>query len=241
MKKEEKNRGKKYNKISYTLAIIWISSMALAGFFLPVFLDTLPYFKVKAIEVEGNNTIPTYVFSQAAGELKNNWLFITENNLLEKLNYLTNNSVEDIKVDRVFQKDGVILKLSVKERKPFLMVFEGEKKIFFDEKGVPFFSKYIPEKKPYIYTHSVKLVKDNFPKLKNLVEVCENHIPLKDIYLSDLGTFVYTTDGTKLLLPPLEQIDQDVLDRLERIYNISMEAKEIDLTTQGMAVIKGGQ
>ncbi|MGC8853013.1 MAG: hypothetical protein ACP5P0_05355, partial [Hydrogenobacter sp.] len=90
---------------------------------------------------------------------------------------------------------------------------------------------------------SVKLVKDNFSKLKNLVKVCENHILLKDIYLSNSGTFVYTTDGTKLLLPPLEQIDQDVLDRLERIYNIiniSTEAKEIDLTTQGMAVIKGG-
>ncbi|MGB9873916.1 MAG: cell division protein FtsQ/DivIB [Hydrogenobacter sp.] len=223
------------------MAVIWISSMALAGFFLPVFVDTLPYFKVKAIEVEGNTTIPTYVFSQAVGELKNNWLFITENTLLEKLNYLTDNSVEDVKVDRVFQKDGVILRLHVKDRTPFLMVFDGEKKVFFDDKGVPFFSKYIPEKKPYIYTHSVKLVKDNFPMLKKLLEVCKSYLPVKDIYLSDVNTLVYTTNNIKVLLPPLEQMDYTALKRLERIYNISMEAKEIDLTTQGMAIIKGGE
>jgi cell division protein FtsQ len=241
MKKEGKSTGSKYTGISYVLAIVWISSMALGGFFLPVFVDTLPYFKIKAIQVEGNTTIPTYVFSQAVGELKNNWLFINEGRLLDVLNTLTGNSVEDVRIDRVFHKEGVFLKLHIKERKPFLTVFEGEKTVFFDDKGVPFFSKYLPGKKPYIYTHSVKLVKDNFSVLKNLVEVCENHLPLRDIYLSDVSTFVYTTDNTKILLPPLEQIDQDSLKRLERIYNISMKAKEIDLTTQGMAIIKGGE
>lgn len=241
MKKEGKSTGSKYTGVSYVLAMVWISSMALAGFFLPVLVDTLPYFKVKTIEVEGNTTIPTYVFSTAVGELKNNWLFINEGRLLDVLNTLTGNSVEDVKIDRVFHKDGVFLRLHVKERTPFITVFEGEKTVFFDDKGVPFFSKYIPEKKPYIYTHNVKLVKDNFSVLKNLLEVCGNHLFLKDIYLSDVSTFVYTTDDTKVLLPPLEQMDNDVLKRLERIYNISMKAKEIDLTTQGMAIIKGGE
>ncbi len=242
MKKEGKKAGRRHAVIGYILVAAWIFSMALAGFFMPVLMDTLPYFRVKAIQVEGNRVIPAYVFSKAALELKNNWLFITEGRLLALLNVLTGNSVEEVKIDRTFQKDGVVLKVRVKERVPFLTVVEGEKMIFFDRKGVPFFYKYFTPQRPYIYSQSVDLVKENFSILKSLVDICKEHLwHVDNIYLSESDTVIYGNNHTRILLPAIEQISDTTLKRLSSIYNISMEAKEIDLTTEGIAVIKGGE
>jgi cell division protein FtsQ len=242
MKKEGKKAGRRHAVIGYILVAAWIFSMALAGFFMPVLMDTLPYFRVKAIQVEGNRVIPAYVFSKAALELKNNWLFITEGRLLALLNVLTGNSVEEVKIDRTFQKDGVVLKVRVKERVPFLTVIEGEKAIFFDEKGVPFFNKYFTPQKPYVYAPSMDPVKENFSTVKKLMDVCKRHLSHVDsIYISELNTLIYMSNGSKILLPVLQQIGDATLRRLDSIYNISMEAKEINLTTEGMAIIKGGE
>lgn len=239
MKKEGKKAGRRHAGIGYVLAFVWISSMALGGFFMPVLIDTLPYFKIKAIQVEGNVAIPTYVFSKAVGELKNNWLFVSEKRLLTVLNALTGNSVEEVKIDRYFQTEGVILKIRVKERKPFLTVIEDKKILFFDDKGVPFLSQYYAPQKPYIYANQ-NLIKNYFSALKKLVDICKSS-QVNSIYLTDMNTLIYTTNGSKILLPPLQQIDDVALKRFESIYNISMEAKEIDLTTEGMAIIKGGE
>ncbi|MFN3813594.1 MAG: cell division protein FtsQ/DivIB [Aquificaceae bacterium] len=227
--------GRKRKNLSYILAIVWVSSMALAGFFMPTFIDSLQYFKVKGIEVKGSVSIPNYIFAYAVGEFKNNWLFINEKKLLSVLNTLTDNSVEDVRIEKVFGKDGVILVMHVEERKPFLTVFSSKSSIFFDERGIPFGSKFHEPKPPYVYTNDVSLIEKGFGKLKLIVNI------LKDVnrfYLTDTNTVVYTKGGRKVLLPFLAQLNDETLEMLKKIYNMNIEAREIDLTSDKMAVVR---
>lgn len=233
MNKKGIDAGRERRNLSYMLTLVWISSMALAGFFMPTFIDSLQYFKVKGIEVRGSVNIPNYVFAYAVGEFKNNWLFIKEKKLLSVLNALTDNSIEDVKIERVFGKDGVVLVMHVEERKPFLTVFLSKGSVFFDEKGVPFGSKFHEIKQPYVYTNDVDLIKKEFDKLKFMIDTFKD---IDRFYVTETSTVIYTKGGRKILLPFLAQLDIKTLERLKRIYN--MDAREIDLTSERMAIVR---
>jgi len=234
MKREREKGG-----IGYVLAVIWLSCMALAGFYLPTFIDNLSFFKVKEVKVEGAFFIPPDLFSKAVAEFKNNWLFITEKGLLRVLNELTDNSIEVVKIERHFSKEGVRITLRVKERVPFLSVITQDKVIFFDNKGEAFSSPYIATKEPYAYTEDINLLKEKFPIVQNLVSVFNED--LDSIYLESNYTLIHTKQGKKIKLPHFALVDKETLKRVKKVYNIDMQAKEIDLRAGKIAIIRGEQ
>jgi len=234
MKRERKKVG-----LNYILATIWLSCMALAGFHLPTFVDNLSFFKVKELRVEGAFFIPPDLFSKGVAEFKNNWLFITEEGLLRVLNRLTDNSIEEVKLERQFSRDGVRITLKVKERVPFLTAVSQDKVIFFDNKGETFFNPYLTTKEPYVYADDINLIKERFPIMKNLVSVFNEN--LDSIYLETKYTLIYTKHGKKIILPPFALIDEEALERAKKIYNIDIQVKEVDLRAGKMAIIKEEQ
>jgi cell division protein FtsQ len=112
-------KGKWVEVFEGVLMAVWLVAMGLAGSFLPGFLTTFPVFEIKGVYVYGLRSVPADAFSLGVYQVsKNNWLFLDSERLLEKVNELTGNSVEDVKVERVFSLDGVRVNVYVKERVP---------------------------------------------------------------------------------------------------------------------------
>lgn len=231
--------GKGGKLFRFLLAIIWLFSMALGGFFAPYFVDNIDFFKIKALHVEGLETIPPQVVVEEVGSFKNNWLFINERSLLKELNSRTGEAVKEVKIERVFSSRGVELRMTIKERKPLFVVFDGEKRYFFDEEGVAFSSPYLKVSGPIVYAQDVRLVKENFQTMKRLLDSIGPVV--EDIYLTRLGTIVYTKQGLKISLPPLFLLEDRLVRRVAQIikeYNIPMDAEEVELSSENIAVIK---
>ena len=235
--------GRRGKWLSHFLLALWFSSMALAGFFLPYFTDNISFFKIKALHIDGLESIPPQVIVEEVKKLKNNWLFINKNILMSNINKNTGNAVKDIEITRIFSKNGVELKLSVKERKPVFSVINNEVKIFFDEDGVMFQSPYINYHTPTIYTYSVELINKNFAIMKDLIKLLDSSGTLTDVYATELSTIAYFKGGTKLILPPLFLIDGGLLKHVAKLlkdYNIDMY-KEIEISKEGLVIIRGGK
>ncbi|MFN3870192.1 MAG: cell division protein FtsQ/DivIB [Aquificaceae bacterium] len=233
---KKKSNGKR--GIGYLLSLLWLLSMALAGYFFPYFTDNIPFFKVKALHVEGLESIPPQVVLEEVKNLKNNWLFINKSTLLKNLNKKTNNAVEDIEIERVFSKSGVELKINIKERKPLFSVIKDNTKVFFDEDGNIFQSPYINTVDPLVYSQDLNVIAQNFSNIKKLIMLMQKDI--REVYVTELNTIIYLKNGTKLVLPPLFLLDEKVLYYIKKvkIYNIDMWAKEIEIGNKQLLIIR---
>ncbi len=237
-------KGRWGKELNFTLTVLWLFSMALAGFFAPYFTDNIPLFKVKAVHVEGLRSIPLHIIIEEIRNLKNNWLFINKRILLENINKNTGNAVEDIEIDRVFASSGVELRINIKERTPFVSVIHGDRKVFFDEKGVVFNSPFINVAEPIVYTFDIDYIQRNFSKVRGLVVHLKE---IKEVYITDISTIAYLKSGVRLILPPLTLLDESLLEKLKRVignYNIDMQVKELEINTDGLIIargVKGGE
>ncbi|MFN3599447.1 MAG: cell division protein FtsQ/DivIB [Aquificaceae bacterium] len=227
------------NGLKYLISILWLFSMALAGYFVPYFTDNISFFKIKRLHIEGLETIPPQVISEEIKNLKNNWLFINKIILLKNLNNRTNNAIKDIDIERIFTKNGVELKVKAQERSPLFCVISDNDKFFFDEDGIPFQSPYINVNVLPIYGKGIDIVAKNFNKIKNLIGIVKEET--RDIYITELNTIIYLKDGTKLVLPPPFLLDENVLYYLEKVktYNINMRAKEVEISNRDIIIIRG--
>ena len=233
---KEKKQGK---GLKYSLYILWLSSMALAGYFVPYFADNIEFFKIKTLHIEGLETIPPQVIIEEVKNFKNNWLFINEMILLKSLNNRTNNSIKDMNIERIFTKNGVELKINVQERRPLFCVVKDDAKIFFDEMGETFQSPYINFHIPLIYSQDINIITKNFKNTKELINITKEE--LREVYATELSTIVYLKDGTKLVLPPLFLLDENVLYYLGRIktYITNMQAREVEISDKNLIIIRG--
>jgi cell division protein FtsQ len=238
MKKEGKRRWVAVLEI--TLALVWLIAMALAGFFFPGFLTSLPTFRIKEIHIYGANSIPPYVISLSVYQVsKNNWLFLDSKRLLAKANELTNNSLESVKIERKPSLDGARVNVYVKERVPIAYVVHDNALMMIDTQGELFYNPAIENKLPTIYTFSFEYVKKHYADLNNLVESIKDiGLSINEVYVTDRNTIIYISGG-RMVLPPLSQISPLVLDRMKKIYNkLGMEKMDVLMTSENMAVIK---
>ncbi|MFN3976686.1 MAG: cell division protein FtsQ/DivIB [Aquificaceae bacterium] len=234
-------KGRRGKWLSYLIVMLWFSSMALAGFFIPYFIDSISFFKIRVLQVEGLETIPPHVVAEEVKKLKNNWLFINKYVLLKNINMSTGNAVKDVDITRKFSTGGVDLKITIKERKPVFSVINNNSKIFFDEDGKMFQSPYINYSIPLIYTYDIELINKNFNTVKSLINLLNSHNALMDMYITEINTIAYLTNGTKLILPPLLLIDQNMLkivSKLLKDYNISIY-KELEIGADGLIIMRG--
>jgi cell division septal protein FtsQ len=218
------------------LLVGWLVAMGLAGFFLPGFLTAIPVFEIKEVYVSGLRSVPADAVSLGVSQVSGgNGLFLSEKRLLENVNKLTNNSVEDVKVERLFSLDGVRVNVYVKERTALAyVVYDGEVWLV-DESGELFYNPAVEGNLPTIYTFSLDYIKAHYTNLIGLIKAVER---LNEVYVSHARTTIYTSDG-KAVLPPLSKFSPLVLDRIKRLYSIVGEGQAgIFMTSEGMAVIK---
>lgn len=234
--------GRRGKWLSYFLLVLWLFSMALAGFFVPHFTDNIPFFKIKVLRIEGAETIPPQLIVEEVKKLKNNWLFINESALLKNINNNTGNAVKSIDIKRIFSSNGVELKIIIKERKPLFYVISNGFKVFFDEDGIMFQSPYVNTSNPLVHTHDIKLIKENFENIKDLISLLNKD--LKEVYITTLATITYLKGGVRIILPPPFLLDEGLLERVAKLlkdYNIDMYAKELEISEDGLVIIRGGK
>jgi hypothetical protein len=205
MKKEGKRRWVAVLEI--TLALVWLIAMALAGFFFPGFLTSIPAFRIKEIHIYGANSISPSVISLSVYQVsKNNWLFLNSKRLLAKANELTNNSLESVKIERIPSFDGARVNVYVKERIPIAYVVHDNSLMMIDKQGELFYNPAIEKKLPTIYTFSFDYVKKYHTNLNNLVEYIKDvGFSINEVYVTDRNTIIYVSGG-RMVLPPLSQI-----------------------------------
>jgi len=238
MKEEGKRRW--VAALEITLALVWLSAMALAGFFFPGFLTSLPVFKIKEIQIYGANSIPPSAISSSVYQVsKNNWLFLDSKRLLAKANELTNNSLKDIKIERIPSLDGARVNIYVQERVPIAYVVHDNILMMIDKEGELFYNPAIESKLPTIYTFSFDYIKKHHTNLNNLVgSIKDMGFSINEVYVTDRNTIIYISGG-RVVLPPLSQISPLVFDRMKRIYNkIGMGKVDVLITSENIAVIK---
>jgi cell division protein FtsQ len=229
-------KGKWVEVFEGVLMAVRLVAMGLAGFFLPGFLTTFPVFEIKGVYVYRLRSVPANAFSLGVYQVsKNNWLFLDSERLLEKVNELTGNSVEDVKVERVFSLDGVRVNVYVKERVPVAYVaYEGQEMLL-DGKGELFYNPAVERELPTIYTFSLDYIKTHYVNLIGLINTVEG---ISEIYIAQDRTTIYTAGG-KAVIPPLSKLSPLVLDRIKRLYS-SMKDEYLDvfMTSEGIAVVK---
>lgn len=238
MKKEGKRRW--VAVLETTLALVWLIAMALAGFFFPGFLTSLPTFRIKEIHIYGANSIPPSAISSSVYQVsKNNWLFLDSKKLLAKANELTNNSLESVRIERMPSLDGARVNVYVQERVPIAYVVHDNSFMMIDKQGELFYNPAIENKLPIIYTFSFDYVKKHYTNLNNLVEsIKDMGFSINEVYVTDMNTIIYASGG-RIILPPLSQISPLVLDRTKKIYNkIGTGKMDVLITSENMAVIK---
>lgn len=232
-------RGRRGTAIGYVLSFLWLFAMALAGFFVPHFTDNINFFKIKKLYVEGLETIPPAVVVEEIKRFKNNWLFINKQGLMSNINKATGNAVKDLRIHRIFGRDGVSLSIYVQERKPFITAIKDNDVIFYDSEGTPFTSPYA-QPVNIIYTQDIELINKNFNKIKNLIESLGNNI--REAYATDLNMIVYTKEGIRLTLPsPFLLNTTSIKNALSayKTYNNDMWAREIEVDTEGIVIVRG--
>ncbi len=237
--KEEKKRGW-VATLEVALALVWLIAMALAGFFFPGFLTSLPVFKIKEIQIYGINNIPPSAISSSVYQVsKNNWLFLDSKRLFAKANELTNNSLKDIKIERIPSLDGARVNVYVQERVPIAYVVHDNILMMIDEQGELFYNPAIENKLPTIYTFSFDYVKKHHTNLNNLVSsIRDMGFSINEVYVTDRNTIIYILGG-RVVLPPLSQISPLVFDRIKKIYNkVGTGKVDVLITSENMAVIK---
>jgi cell division protein FtsQ len=238
MKEEGKRRWVAVLEI--TLALVWLSAMALAGFFFPGFLTALPTFRIKEIQIYGTNSVPPSVISSSVYQVsKNNWLFLDSKRLLAKANELTNNSLKDIKIERIPSLDGARVNVYVQERVPIAYVVHDNILMMIDGQGELFYNPAIENKLPTIYTFSFDYIKKHYTNLNNLVgSIKDMGFSINEVYVTDRNTIIYISGG-RVVLPPLSHISPLVFDRIKKIYNkTGMGKMEVLITSGNIAVIK---
>jgi cell division septal protein FtsQ len=238
MKKEGKRRWVAVLEI--TLALVWLIAMALAGFFFPGFLTSLPMFRIKEIHIYGANSISPSAISLSVYQVsKNNWLFLDSKRVFAKVNELTNNSLESVKIERMPSLDGARVNVYIQERIPIAYVVHDNSLMMIDKHGELFYNPTIKNKLPVIYTFSFEYVKEHYINLNNLVEsIKDMGLSVNEVYVTDRNTIIYVSGG-RMVLPPLSQISPSVLDRMKKIYNkIEIGKMDVLITSENMAVIR---
>jgi cell division septal protein FtsQ len=238
MEKEGKRRWVAFLEI--TLALVWLIAMALAGFFFPGFLTSLPTFRIKEIHIYGANSIsPSAISSSVYQVSKNNWLFLDSKRLLAKANELTNNSLESVKVERIPSLYGARVNVYVQERVPIAYVVHDNSLMMIDKQGELFYNPAMESKLSIIYTFSFDYIKKYHANLNNLMESIKDiGLSINEVYVNDRNTIIYISGG-RMVLPPLGQMSPLVLDRMKKIYNkLGMEKMDVLITSENIAVIK---
>ncbi len=225
MKKKHLREKRARKLFSALLFSSWISFMALAGFFIPSFLVQFPLFQVKRVEVNGNYRIPFEEIKRAVEELSTNLMKLKGSELESLLNAKFGNRIKEVRLEKRFTSQGIVLKVSVEERRPVARLSLGGSYRLVDKEGV-IFKPIEDEGKDLveIRTYDVDVLEEGFSKLYE--QVLGIGLPLKRV-LVKRDRIVLELRGKSVILPPIESLPDNLSERLRMIYNVPQE--KVDL------------
>ncbi len=233
---------KRFSVLSYVIITAWIFLISSASFFLPYVIDSISFFKIKRLKVEGLEIVPAFVISTAVSEsVKNNvvFLYTHRRNLIERINYLSGDAIQDIQMSPVFSSDGVTIKIVAKERKVFITVVVEDKVLFFDESGYKFSSKYYDISNPIVYTGDLTLVEDHFDTIRKLIKIMRSSgYELLNMYLTDTNTVIHT-EKLRVTMPPIFVINDSMINKIGKLNRLDMQGvKSVDFISEGLVIVK---
>lgn len=98
-----KEKPSKWTLVKQSLPFVWLLMFGLFCFFAPFLIDSISFFKAKAVNVYGDQTIPSNIVAQIVGTYKRNWLFINASGIKDKLEKATGNAVASVAVKKRFK------------------------------------------------------------------------------------------------------------------------------------------
>ncbi len=224
--KKKHNPDRRVQKLfSAILFASWIGFMAFAGFLAPSFLAQLPFFRIKQIELSGNEKISFEDVKSVVEELSTSLTGLNEESILNALNTKFKNRIKKVYVTRELGIDGMNVKLRLVERTPVAKLKLGQSYLLVDKEGVTF-----PplegegEKLVELRTYDMDILRTHFRKLYE--GVISTNLPIKTVYINR-DSVVLIMNSKKVILPPLEVLPANISARLKMIYNFPEE--KVDL------------
>jgi len=224
--KKKHNPDRRVQRLfSAILFASWIGFMAFAGFLAPSFLAQLPFFRIKQIELSGNEKISFEDVKSVVEELSTSLTGLNEESILNALNTKFKNRIKKVYVTRELGIDGMNVKLRLVERTPVAKLKLGQSYLLVDKEGVTF-----PplegegEKLVELRTYDMDILRTHFRKLYE--SVISTNLPIKTVYINR-DSVVLIMNSKKIILPPLEVLPANISARLKMIYNFPEE--KVDL------------
>ncbi|HIQ31663.1 MAG TPA: hypothetical protein EYH49_05830, partial [Aquifex aeolicus] len=135
--------------------------------------------------------------------------------------------IKSVKVRRRYTFSGAILKIEVEERTPVARLKLGKGYLLIDSEGYTFRPMGDEGKNlPYVATYDKELLFKNFTRLYD--EVLSLGLPVKEVRVKPRGVLV-VLNTTKLILPPLEDLPDNLSARVKMVYNLFKNGSKVDL------------
>lgn len=208
---------------SVLLVSAWLGLMGLAGYILSYPLSH--FLGVKHVEVENAGFLP---FSAIRFALEGYDLLSLEADEVEDiLRERFGDRIKSVKVRRRYTFSGAILKIEVEERTPVARLKLGKGYLLIDSEGYTFRPMGDEGKNlPYVATYDKELLFKNFTRLYD--EVLSLGLPVKEVRVKPRGVLV-VLNTTKLILPPLEDLPDNLSARVKMVYNLFKNGSKVDL------------
>ena len=220
-----KEKPSKWTLVKQALPFVWLLMFGLFCFFAPFLIDSISFFKAKAVNVYGDQTIPSNIVAQIVGTYKRNWLFINASGIKDKLEKATGNAVASVAVKKDLSgilNQSVVVDVYIKERKPIAVVVNQNKSYLMDDKGNIFDKKYFNTKGlTIIYTPDITKTQEEVKLWLKPISDYLNQFKDKDIFFTNSGIFVDIKDiNGELILPLTSNYDKkQLLQRLNVVLD----------------------
>ncbi len=215
----------KWDLIKQTLPFVWLLLFGLFSFFAPFLIDSISFFRAKAINVYGDQTIPPQIISSVVGNYKRNWLFINASGIKDKLEKATGNAIESVAVRKDLKgmlDHDVIVDVYIKEREPIAVLVNKDKTYLMDDKGNIFDKTYFNTKGlAIIYTPNIEKTQKEVKLWLKPISTYLNKFKHKNIFITNSGIFIDIRDiNAEIILPLANNYDKkQLLERLNIVLN----------------------
>lgn len=239
-----KRKDGKLTFLRNAFPFIFIVFVGLTGFFMPYFIDSIPFFKAKKIVIYGNQNIPLNLIAKGIDVYKGNWLFMSESGIKKSLEDMTGNAVASVVLKKHFSKNGVDVDIFIKERKPIAVLVDGNKTYLIDKDGDIFEKTFFNTNGlMVIYTYNLDKFQKDFKMWIKPIYFYLDKYSKKDIFITDSGIVVSLNDiNAELILPFTGSYTENELEK--RISFIAsypssyLANKIIDLRYDKFIVVK---
>ncbi|MDQ7082157.1 MAG: hypothetical protein Q9N34_03575 [Aquificota bacterium] len=175
--------------------------------------------------VEGNRTLDLNTVMSALYSPQGSVMKLDEGSILRTLNQITGGRVKRVFLSKKITLKGVSVRIRIEERVPVARVKTGRGYILIDREGKTFPPyRGHPENLVDVKAYDLRTLQAHFPELYGMIE----KTGLKVNRIEVMRDKTVVVSGRRvLILPPLDLLPENLVDRLGMIYNF--QGGRIDL------------